>query len=67
MKTHRKMSILKDIHICLIKITFLANGTNRDIYRSITLVVNGVCACESMHVLIYTDMRNVKRKIMLKE
>lgn len=39
--------------MCLIKITFLAKGTNRDIYRSITIVVKDVCARARAHTHPY--------------
>lgn len=57
-----RKAILKNIYICLKKITFLAKGTNRDIYRSITIAVKDVCVYT--HVLIYTG--NMKGKNYVK-
>lgn len=51
--------------MCLIKITFLAKGTNRDIYRSITIMVKEVCARAC--TLLYINLGNMKEKDMLKE
>lgn len=65
---HWKKSVLKIyIYICLIKLTkFLAKGTNRDIYRSITTVVKDGSECARM--CLFTLIWGIRRKkIMLKK
>lgn len=59
----QRKAILKNIYICLKKFTFLAKGTNRDIYRSITIAVKDVCVC--IRTCLFT-LGNMKGKNYVK-